>query len=121
MSFSGTSQAAPFVSAAIALVWSLPEFAGKPALIVKNAILNNTHSDAELTGKSITGGVLDLAFVQNSAGVASLPSQRFMQKGEVQLNVPQQAVLVSGRAVSDPVLIDVLKSLAGETVTLRSP
>jgi subtilisin family serine protease len=60
---SGTSMATPHVSGAIALVWAHPKFEKLSASEIKKLILDNVRKVDTLKDKTVTGGVLDLAFV----------------------------------------------------------
>lgn len=85
-SLSGTSMAAPHVSGAAALYK-----AGNPTatyLQVKNAILNSARPIAAMTGKSTTGGTLDVStFTQASTNV---PVSRTCQAQFVDITPPSQ-------------------------------
>jgi subtilisin family serine protease len=60
-SYNGTSMATPHVTGAIALYASTHP--GAPAANIKTAILNSTAATSSLSGKTVTGGRLDLSTV----------------------------------------------------------
>ncbi len=60
---SGTSMATPHVSGAAALVWGHPLHAGRSWKEVIGLILANSRSLTSLSGRCVTGGTLDLAFL----------------------------------------------------------
>jgi thermitase len=56
---SGTSMAAPIVAAAAAMLSA--QKSGQSYTDLKNALRNHTRADGSLTGKTVSGGVLDVA------------------------------------------------------------
>jgi subtilisin family serine protease len=70
-SYSGTSMAAPHVTGAIALYASTHP--GAAAADIKTAILNSTASTPSLSGKTVTGGRLDLSTVVTDGMNLTLP------------------------------------------------
>ncbi|MEM9136894.1 MAG: S8 family serine peptidase, partial [Cyanobacteria bacterium P01_F01_bin.42] len=59
---SGTSMAAPLVAgAAAALLAALPEVVADDASVVRDLLLGSVNSSAALSGRTVTGGILDLA------------------------------------------------------------
>lgn len=65
MASDGTSMAAPHVAGAAARVWSHPCYQHFSAIDVKNLILKNTRPLPALYGKCVTGGTLDLSFLEH--------------------------------------------------------
>ncbi len=60
----GTSQAAPIVAAAAALIWSHPNYHSLSAVNIKQVLIQKARVPKEsLAGKCRSGGVLDLAFL----------------------------------------------------------
>jgi len=66
---SGTSEAAPHVAGAAALVWS--KDSGNTIAQVKAKIMDNVESESSLQGKTVSGGKLN---IQKMFGSSSLPS-----------------------------------------------
>jgi len=69
--YSGTSMATPHVTGAIALYAST--HAGASALEIRNAILGSTTATASLSGKTVTGGRLNLSTVIAPSGPPTSP------------------------------------------------
>jgi subtilisin family serine protease len=69
--FSGTSMATPHVAGAVALFSSL---SGQSAADIRALLLDSTIATASLSGKTITGGRLDVEAFVNKAGVAPPPT-----------------------------------------------
>ncbi|MGZ3687489.1 MAG: S8 family peptidase [Bdellovibrionota bacterium] len=59
MDWDGTSMATPIVAGAVALVWS--QHPSEDYHQIRDRILNNVRKVAGLAGKTVTGGVLDVA------------------------------------------------------------
>lgn len=64
--FSGTSMATPHVAGAAALIWNNPAYASSTWSEVQSLILSHARPIPALTGKCVTGGVLDLSFMAPS-------------------------------------------------------
>ncbi|MCE9530634.1 MAG: S8 family serine peptidase [Planctomycetes bacterium] len=62
---SGTSMAAPHVSGAIALAMGHPKFSGRSSREVADEILKNARKLSAVSGKTTTGGTLDIGFIAN--------------------------------------------------------
>jgi subtilisin family serine protease len=60
---SGTSMATPHVSGAAALIWGQPKYASFDHKQIKALIVDNARKLAVLSGKCISGGTLDIAFL----------------------------------------------------------
>jgi subtilisin family serine protease len=71
-SYSGTSMATPHVTGAVALYASAYPTASAAA--IRSAILGSTRATAALSGKTATGGRLDVAAALNAAPVAPAPA-----------------------------------------------
>lgn len=90
-SYSGTSMACPHVAGAAALLWSLnPDY---PYTVIRDALLTSVAPNANLDGKVVTGGELDLY-----AAVAALGPQVALDRPAYQSDATVQVT------VSDPTL-----------------
>ncbi len=56
----GTSYSAAYVSGAISLYWSQPNYVNQSAIDVKNVLLNYSDKNQNLLGKFLSGGRLDI-------------------------------------------------------------
>lgn len=128
---SGTSMAAPYVSGAAALVWSMPDFEKYSAIEVKTFLLDNARPLVALKNRDATGGTLDLSFVGKTALASASDKKAATITGTLSLRpetTGTDELHVFIRTEHDTVKLDLspemegfqktLKELAGEPVTI---
>lgn len=62
-SLSGTSMASPHVAGAAALIWGQKSNAASDYKAIRKLVLDNVRATPTLSGKSVTGGTLDIGFL----------------------------------------------------------
>ena len=118
--YSGTSMAAPFVSGALALIWG--QHPTWNYLQVIDDVLDNVDKVSSLTGKVLTGGVLDLGKAMEAADPANLrvtavsftgPSAYSVNSATVIFNIPVNPATVNAGAF-------LLSGPSGQTISITS-
>ncbi|MCP4174495.1 MAG: S8 family serine peptidase, partial [Fuerstiella sp.] len=119
-SFSGTSMAAPHVAGAAALFAST-QTAGIPALSIKDALLDSATATASLSGKTLTGGRLNVY----EAIIAANPPGLQVGVYDIAADLPEgnsgstpftfEVRLDEAASTGDPITVDWSIDLVGQT------
>lgn len=119
---SGTSQAAPYVAGAVAMVWSLPRYRDMSAADIKKLLLSHVQAYPALSDKCQSGGVLDLSFLSTAGGVSSAPSTLTeAEQGVVRMDKLTGHILINGKdfgSSGESAAASVLSSFVGESITV---